>query len=61
MTLITGKHYWFRQEAERIWRVGYVSQDPDKNQYLIVLDCGSWEVAKMDLNCFEWRELPEPQ
>lgn len=60
--LKTGKFYWFRHKVENIWRVGYVGQDPDENQYLYVTGLDKpWEVDKMDLSYFEFVLLEQPQ
>lgn len=59
--LITGKFYWFRQKYERIWRVGYVGEDPDENQYLYITGLNEpWEVSKMDLEYFTFIEIEKP-
>jgi hypothetical protein len=59
--LVSGKFYWFRQKIENIWRVGYVGEDPDENQYLHVTGLNvPWEVNEMDLECFEFVLLESP-
>lgn len=59
--LTTGKFYWFRQIHELIWRVGYVGEDPDENQYLHIVGLNKpWEVAKMDLAFFNFIEIEKP-
>ncbi|MFA5404536.1 MAG: hypothetical protein WC358_06345 [Ignavibacteria bacterium] len=54
--------YDFELPFEIIWRVGYVGEDPDENQYLHVTGLNvPWEVNEMDLECFEFVLLESPQ
>lgn len=60
--LVTGKFYWFRQIHEKIWRVGYVGEDPDENQYLYVIGISEpWIVSEMELEFFNFIEMETPR
>ena len=58
--LETGSHYWWRQKHERIWRVCYIGNDPDDNQWLHPIGSPPMKVADMDLSCFDWQEINQP-
>lgn len=59
--LQTGKHYWFRDKKEQIWRIVYVGNDPDNAQWLHFIGSPALEVSRMKLGCFEWKEIPKPE
>ena len=58
--LKTGSHYWWRQKHERIWRVCYIGNDPDDNQWLHPIGSPPMKIADMDLSCFDWQEINQP-
>ena len=58
--LETGSHYWWRQNHERIWRVCYIGNDPDDNQWLHPIGSPPMKIADMDLSCFDWQEINQP-
>lgn len=61
MEIITGTHYWFRQHHEQIWRIGYVGEDPDHQQWLHILGVSQpLFVPDMILSLFDWIEIPKP-
>lgn len=58
--LKTGSHYWWRQKHERIWRVCYIGNDTDDNQWIHPIGSPPMKIADMDLSCFEWQEINLP-
>lgn len=61
-SLETGKFYWFRHDVENVWRVGYVFQDSDENQWLSVIGISeAWCVSEMNINVFDWVEIEQPE
>lgn len=58
--LETGSHYWWRHKLERIWRVCYIGNDHDDNQWLHPIDSPPTKLADMDLSCFDWQEIKQP-
>ena len=61
MKLISGEHYWFQWKVENLWRVCYIGEDPDENQYLHHMIGGEpWLVSNMNLSCFEFIKINQP-
>lgn len=58
--LDTGTHYWWRQKWEKIWRVCYIAEDPDENQWLYPIDMPPMKVSDLTLDCFDWQKIEEP-
>ena len=60
MKLESGKFYWWRHEFEKIWRICYIYQDYDDNQWLDSIGWPTTKLSDLDLNCFEFIEIPKP-
>ena len=58
--LKTGHHYWFRQTVEMIWRVCYIGEDHDGQQWLHAIDREPNKIFLMDLSQFDFVELESP-
>ena len=58
--LETGSHYWWSQKHERIWRVCYIGNDHDDNQWLHPIGSPPTKIANMDLSCFDWQQINQP-
>lgn len=60
--LITGKHYWYRNKktSDRIWRIAYIGNDPDDNQWFFSISCPEIKLSKMNIENFDWVEIKEP-
>ena len=58
--LKTGCHYWYRHKHEMIWRICYIGIDHDDNQWLHPIGSPARQLSRMDLDCFDWKLISEP-
>ncbi|MBW2690604.1 MAG: hypothetical protein JRC99_11820, partial [Deltaproteobacteria bacterium] len=58
--LETGKHYWYRQEREMIWRTCYVAGDHDNAQQSVAPGLPPLDVIEMDISFFDFVEIAPP-
>lgn len=60
ITLKTGTHYWYRHKFEQVWRICYIGEDHDHNQYLHPIGSPAMQINDMQLESFDWREIQTP-
>ena len=58
--LETGTWYWYKQIADRTWRICYIGEDPDENQWMFTVDRNSVPLEKLDLNFFDFIHVGPP-
>jgi hypothetical protein len=58
--LETGSYYWQRHPLENIWRVGYVGEDPDGEQWWHLVGTDAIPLAQMNLEGFDWVLIRKP-
>jgi hypothetical protein len=58
--LETGKHYWYRQVHEKVWRTCYIAGDHDGVQQLVALGLPPLDVIEMGLSFFDFIEIAPP-
>ena len=58
--LETGKHYWYRQVHEKVWRTCYIAGDHDGVQQLVAPGLPPLDVIEMGLSFFDFVEIAPP-
>jgi len=58
--LETGKWYWYKQISDRTWRICYIGEDPDENQWMFMVDRPAMQLDKIDLDFFDFVNIGPP-
>ena len=58
--LETGKWYWYKQIADTTWRICYIGEDPDENQWMFMVDRPATQLDKLDLDFFDFVNIGPP-
>ncbi len=58
--LETGKWYWYKQIADRTWRICYIGEDPDEHQWMFTVQNKPVQLDSLDLDFFDFHHVGPP-
>ena len=58
--LETGQWYWYKQIADRTWRICYIGEDPDEIQWMCTVNSKPMSLDDMDLDFFDFASVGPP-